>query len=93
MQQELDQIIPTISDNPFMKNDKKKTQGNVFEKNNSKQINKQGSKIDNLVTEQIADEVEASKKDDLKRELSSVLKSIRKDEETVSQVSKSTWMT
>ena len=93
MQQELDQIIPTISDNPFMKNDKKKTQGNVFEKKISKQINKQGSKIDNLVTEQIADEVEASKKDDLKRELSSVLKSIRKDEETVSQVSKSTSMT
>ena len=86
MQQELDQIIPTISENPFMKNDKKKTQIGVFEKNNSKQINKQGRKMDNSVTEQIADEVEASRKDDLKRELSSVLKSIRKDNE--SQVSK-----
>ena len=77
MRQELDQIAPTISDNPFMKNDKRKKLPYQREDvNQATEINNNDNQDLSMV-----DELQAIQKDDLKRELCSVLKEIRKEED------------
>ena len=77
MRQELDQIAPTISDNPFMKNDKRKNLPYQRENvNEATEINNNDNQDLSMV-----DELQAIQKDDLKRELCSVLKEIRKEED------------
>ena len=77
MRQELDQIAPTISDNPFMKNDKrKKLPYQREDENQATEINNNDNQDLSMV-----DELQAIQKDDLKRELCSVLKEIRKEED------------
>ena len=77
MKQELDQIAPTISDNPFMKNDmRKKTPYRKENVTETDEINNNDNQDLSLV-----DELQAIQKDDLKRELCSVLKEIRKEED------------
>ena len=77
MRQELDQIAPTISDNPFMKNDKRKKLPYQREyENQATEINNNDNQDLSMV-----DELQAIQKDDLKRELCSVLKEIRKEED------------
>jgi len=77
MRQELDQIAPTISDNPFMKNDKrKKLPYQRKDVNQATEINNNDNQDLSMV-----DELQAIQKDDLKRELCSVLKEIRKEED------------
>ena len=84
MKQELDQIAPTISNNPFMKNDKRKKAPDVdttvaqaaFE-----------NEIENSPVT-VEDEIHEMQKNDLKRELNNVLKGIRRkdDNEVIDQV-------
>ena len=76
MKQELDQIAPTISENPFMKNDKMKKVPEGYRK--SIQDNYESNPDNSDFS--IDDELQALKKDDLKRELCSVLKGMRKNE-------------
>ena len=77
MKQELDQIAPTISDNPFMKNDmRRKTPYRKENVTETDEINNNDNQDLSLV-----DELQAIQKDDLKRELCSVLKEIRKEED------------
>jgi len=77
MRQELDQIAPTISDNPFMKNDKRKNVPYQRENvNEATEINNNDNQDLSMV-----DELQAIQKDDLKRELCSVLKEMRKEED------------
>ena len=77
MKQELDQIAPTISDNPFMKNDmRKKTPYRKENVTETDEINNNDNQDLSLV-----DELQAIQKDDLKRELCSVLKEIRKEDD------------
>ena len=81
MKQELDQIAPTISNNPFMKNDmRKKT---PFRK----EINTEATEFNNNDNQDLSfvDELQAIQKDDLKRELCSVLKEIRKEEDDLTE--------
>ena len=79
MKQELDQIAPTISNNPFMKNDmRKKT--SFRKENKDTEINNNDNQDLSLV-----DELQAIQKDDLKRELCNVLKEIRKEEDDLTE--------
>jgi len=83
MKQELDQIAPTISNNPFMKNDKRKKAPDVdtavaqaaFE-----------NEIENSPAT-MEDKIHEMQKNDLKRELNNVLKGIRRkdDNEVIDQ--------
>ena len=75
MQQELDSIvIPTLAENPFMKNDKK------ISKSVSSTVREEKLTGDAVVEEPRDDTVEAIKKNDLTRELSTVLQNLRKNE-------------
>ena len=77
MRQELDQIAPTISDNPFMKNDKRK---NVpYQRENVNEATETNNNDNQDLS--MVDELQAIQKDDLKRELCSVLKEMRKEED------------
>lgn len=84
MKQELDQIAPTISENPFMKNDRKKKEDVPdvplqSEATSFMTINNEPRFTDDSLP--YDDEIQASKKDDLKRELCTVLEGIRKSED------------
>lgn len=81
MKQELDQIAPTISNNPFMKNDMRKK--SPFRKEN----NTEATEINNNDNQDLSfvDELQAIQKDDLKRELCSVLQEIRKEEDDMTK--------
>ena len=75
MQQELDSIvIPTLAENPFMKNDKK------ISKSVSSTVREEKLTGDAVLEEPRDDTVEAIKKNDLTRELSTVLQNLRKNE-------------
>ena len=72
MRQELDQITSNISENPFMKNDMKRKDNYVAETREENE----------LIPEKPAEEQEqGGQKDDLKKELTQVLKELRKSEE------------
>lgn len=77
MKQELDQIAPTISDNPFMKNDSRKK--TPYQRENTTETTEVNNNDEQDIS--LVDELQASQKDDLKRELCSVLKEIRKEED------------
>ena len=81
MKHELDQIAPTISNNPFMKNDMRKK--SPFRKEN----NTEATEINNNDNQDLSfvDELQAIQKDDLKRELCSVLQEIRKEEDDMTK--------
>ena len=76
MKQELDQVAPTISENPFMKNDKMKKLPESYRKSIQENFESNPENSDFSID----DELQALKKDDLKRELCSVLEEMRKNE-------------
>ena len=82
MKQELDQIAPTISDNPFMKNDIKKKPPSMRQI-----VAMDATEINNNDNEELSfvNELQAIQKDDLKRELCSVLKEIRREDDDSSE--------
>ena len=84
MKQELDQIAPTISNNPFMKNDKRKKAPDV---NTAVAQAAFENEIESSPVT-VEDEIHEMKKNDLKRELNNVLKGIRRkdDNEVIDQV-------
>ena len=84
MKQELDQIAPTISNNPFMKNDKRKKAPDV---NTAVAQTAFENEIESSPVT-VEDEIHEMKKNDLKRELNNVLKGIRRkdDNEVIDQV-------
>ena len=85
MKQELDQIAPTISNNPFMKNDKRKKAPDVDTA--VAQAAFENEIIENSPVT-VEDEIHEMQKNDLKRELNNVLKGIRRkdDNEVIDQV-------
>lgn len=81
MKQELDQIAPTISENPFMKNDRKK-KGDLPQQSETNSLTPssiESRSVDDSLP--YDDDLQALKKDDLKRELCTVLEGIRKTED------------
>ena len=86
MKQELDQIAPTISENPFMKNDRKK-KGDLPQQSETNSLTPssiESRSVDDSLP--YDDDLQALKKDDLKRELCTVLEGIRKTEDINDEV-------
>ena len=74
MKQELEQITSNIAENPFMKNDMKKKDKSVTETREEKET------LPEKTTAEEEEEVPFVQKDDLKKELTQVLKELRKGE-------------
>ena len=74
MKQELEQITSNIAENPFMKNDMKKKDKSVTETREEKET------PPDKATAEEEEEVPFVQKDDLKKELTQVLKELRKGE-------------
>ena len=74
MKQELEQITSNIAENPFMKNDMKKKDKSVTETREEKET------LPDKATAEEEEEVPFVQKDDLKKELTQVLKELRKGE-------------
>jgi len=74
MKQELEQITSNIAENPFMKNDMKKKDKSVTE------TKEENETLPDKATAEEEEEVPFVQKDDLKKELTQVLKELRKGE-------------
>ena len=75
MRQELEQINSNIAENPFMKNDMKKKDNPGTETTVEKETHPDNS------SPELEQEVKSVQKDDLKKELTQVLKELRKSDD------------